>query len=75
VNSYFHICGRSYYHDRVDVALAASTTDVDDEPVVLYLGYYDWGPSHLVVCVLNSDSLPFEDILYMAYVACDTYFV
>jgi hypothetical protein len=42
VNSYFHLCGRGYHHNCVDVdALATGTTDVDDDLVALYLGYYD----------------------------------
>jgi len=77
VDSHFHICGRGYHHDSVDIdALAAGIADVDDDPVALYLGYYDRGSSHLVTCVSDSDSLYFcIDILYMAYVARDTYFV
>jgi hypothetical protein len=77
VYSHFHLCGRGYHNDRVNVdALAAGTTNVDDDPVALYLGYYDWGSSHLVICVSDSNSLYFyTDILYMACVACNTYFV
>jgi hypothetical protein len=42
VNSYFHLCGCGYHHNRVDeVPLAASTPDVDDDPIALYLGHYD----------------------------------
>jgi hypothetical protein len=38
-------CG--YYHDRVDAdVVAPGTTNVDEDPVALYLGYYDWGSSH-----------------------------
>jgi hypothetical protein len=77
VNSYFHLCERGYHPDRVDVdTLVTGTADVDDDPVALYLGYYDKGSSHLVVDVSDSDSPPFcIDILYMACVVCDTYFV
>jgi hypothetical protein len=43
VESYFYLCGHGYYHDRIDVdALAASTADVDEDPMALYLRYYDW---------------------------------
>jgi hypothetical protein len=36
VDSQFHLCGRGYHHDRVDVdALAAGTIDVDENPVAL----------------------------------------
>jgi hypothetical protein len=46
VNSLFHLCGRDKYHNRVDVAvLFASTVDVDEDSVALYLGYYEWGYS------------------------------
>jgi hypothetical protein len=39
MNSYFHICERGYDHDHVDVdTLATGTTDVNDDPVALYLG-------------------------------------
>jgi hypothetical protein len=42
VNSLFHLCGRDKYHNRVDVAvLFASTVDVDEDSVALYLGYYE----------------------------------
>jgi hypothetical protein len=41
VDLHFHLCGRGYHHDCVDVdTLAAGTADVDDDPVALYLGYY-----------------------------------
>jgi hypothetical protein len=43
VNSYFLLYECGYHHDRVDVdALAAGTTDVDEDSMALYLGYYDW---------------------------------
>lgn len=42
MNSHFHLCGRDGHHDHVDNdVLAASTADVDDDQVALYLGYYD----------------------------------
>jgi hypothetical protein len=42
VNSYFHLYGCGYHHNRIDdVPLAASTPDVDDDTVALYLEYYD----------------------------------
>jgi hypothetical protein len=41
VNSYFQLCEHNYHHDRVNVnALAAGTTDVDEDPMALYLRYY-----------------------------------
>jgi len=43
VNSYFHLYGCGYHHNRIDVVpLAASTPVMDDDPVALYLEYYDW---------------------------------
>jgi hypothetical protein len=57
VDSYFHLCEHGCHHYCVDVdALFAGTSNVDDVSVALYLGYYDWGSSHLVVCVSDSDS-------------------
>jgi hypothetical protein len=42
VNSRFHLCGRGQHHNHVDVdVLDAGTMDVDDDPMALYLGYYD----------------------------------
>jgi hypothetical protein len=42
VNLYFHLYEGGYHYNRVDVvALATGTTNVDEDPVVLYLGYYD----------------------------------
>jgi hypothetical protein len=42
VDSHFHLCRRGHHHDHVDVnALAAGTVDVDENPMALYLGYYD----------------------------------
>jgi hypothetical protein len=77
VNSYFYLCKCGYHHHCVDVdALVGGTTDVIEDPVALHLGYNDRGSSHSVVCVSDLDSPPFcTDILYMACVACDTYFV
>jgi hypothetical protein len=50
-NSHFHLCERGYHHDRVDInAFVAGTTNVDDDLVALYLGYYDWSsPQRLYV--------------------------
>jgi len=32
-------------HNRIDATpLAVGTPELDDDPVALYLGYYDWGP-------------------------------
>jgi hypothetical protein len=46
VDSNFHLCGCGHDHDRVDVdALVADITDVDNDPMALYLGYYDWSSS------------------------------
>jgi hypothetical protein len=43
VDSYFHLCERGYHQDHVDAnALVAGTADVDEDPVAMYLGYYDW---------------------------------
>jgi len=59
VNLYFHLCECGYHHDCVDVdALAAGTVDVDEDPVALYLGYYDWGSLHSVACMSYLDSPP-----------------
>jgi len=42
VDSHFHLCGRGHHHDHIDVdALAASTSDIDDDLVALSFGYYD----------------------------------
>jgi len=45
VDSYFHQCGHDYPHDCVD-ANVVGTVDVEDDPVALYLEYYDCGSSH-----------------------------
>jgi hypothetical protein len=42
VNSFFHLYGCGYHHNRIDeVPLAVGTPEVDDDPVTLYLWYYD----------------------------------
>jgi hypothetical protein len=42
VDLHFHLFGRDYHYDRVDIdILAAGNADVDDDPVVLCLGYYN----------------------------------
>jgi hypothetical protein len=42
MNSFFHLYRCGYHHNRIDaILLAASTPEVDDDPVALYLGYYD----------------------------------
>jgi hypothetical protein len=42
LDSYFHLWGCGYHHDRVDVdALAPGIGGFDEDPMVLYLGYYD----------------------------------
>jgi hypothetical protein len=57
VDSHFHLYGRGYHHDSVNTdALATGSFDIDDDLVALYLGYYDWGYSHLIVYVSYSDS-------------------
>lgn len=57
VNSYFHLCKHGYNHNHVDVdALAVSTSDIDEDLVALYLGYYNWGSSHLVVGLSDLDN-------------------
>jgi len=43
MNSFFHLYGCGYHHNHIDATpLAAGTFEVDDDPVALYLGYYDW---------------------------------
>jgi hypothetical protein len=70
LNSYFHLCECGYHHDRVDAdALIASIANVDEDLVALYLGYYDWGSSHLVVGVSDLDIPPFLYI-YFIYGLC-----
>jgi hypothetical protein len=42
VNSFFHLCGSGYHHNRVDdIPVVAGTLEADDDPVAHYLGYYD----------------------------------
>jgi hypothetical protein len=42
VNSFFHLYGCSYPHNCIDATpLAVGTPELDDDPVALYLGYYD----------------------------------
>jgi hypothetical protein len=45
VNSFFHLCGCGYHHNRVnDIPVIAGTPKADDDPVAHYLGYYNWSP-------------------------------
>jgi hypothetical protein len=42
VNSYIHLYSCGVSHDHIDIVpLVAGTADVDDDPVALYLRYYD----------------------------------
>jgi hypothetical protein len=42
VNSFFHLCGCGYHHNRVnDIPVIAGTPKADDDPVAHYLGYYN----------------------------------
>jgi hypothetical protein len=42
VNSFFHLYGCGYPHNRIDAThLVAGTPELDDDLVALYLGYYD----------------------------------
>jgi hypothetical protein len=42
ISTYANVTGRGYHHDREDVdALAAGTANVDEDPMALYLGYFD----------------------------------
>jgi hypothetical protein len=42
VDSFFHLCRCGYHHNHVDDALMTSgTPEEDNDPVALYLGYYD----------------------------------
>jgi hypothetical protein len=42
VNSFFHLYGCGNPHNCIyDVPLAAGTLDLKDDPVALYLGYYN----------------------------------
>lgn len=76
VDSYFHLCGRGYHHDHVDVdALTATTADVDENPVALYLRDYDWSLSRQLYMLDLRIVCIFCRLLYMACVACNTFFV
>jgi len=55
--------------------LAASTADIDEDHVVLYLGHYDWGlPQSSYVLDLWIVHL-LCGLLYMAFVTYDILFV
>jgi hypothetical protein len=42
VDLFFHLCRCRYHHNRVDdIPIITCTSDVDDDPVAFYLGYYD----------------------------------
>jgi hypothetical protein len=42
VNSFFHLYGCDYHYNRIDATpLPTGTLEVDDDPVALYLGYYN----------------------------------
>jgi hypothetical protein len=42
VNSFFHLYGYDYPHNCINAThLAAGTLELDDDPIALYLGYYD----------------------------------
>jgi hypothetical protein len=42
VDSFFHLCGCEYHHNRVDdIPMIAGTPEVDNDPIAYYLGYYD----------------------------------
>jgi hypothetical protein len=42
MNSYFHLYGCGYHHNRIDdTSLAAGIPNVDDDPEALYFRYYD----------------------------------
>jgi len=46
VDSHFHLCERGYHHNRADIdTLVAGTTNVDEDPMALYLGCYNWSLS------------------------------
>jgi hypothetical protein len=76
VDSHFNLCGCGYHNDHVDVdALAVDTVDVHDDPVPLYLGYYDWGSLYLVICVSDFDNPYFCIDIFVNGVGCETYFV
>jgi hypothetical protein len=42
VDSLVHLYGRSQHYDHIDVNIVdRGTTDIDEDPVALYLGYHD----------------------------------
>jgi hypothetical protein len=42
VDSHFHLYRRGYHHDCVDAdALTTGAANVDNDPMALYLGYYN----------------------------------
>jgi hypothetical protein len=42
VNSFFHLYGCGYHHNRVDdILVIVGTPEANDDPVEYYLGYYD----------------------------------
>jgi hypothetical protein len=42
VDSLFHLCEHGKHHDHIDDdVLAKGIADVNEDPVVLYFGYYD----------------------------------
>jgi hypothetical protein len=42
MNSLFHRCEHDKHHDPIDDdVLAIGTADIDEDPVALYLGYYN----------------------------------
>jgi hypothetical protein len=42
MNSFFLLYRCGYHYNRIDaILLAAGTLEVDNDPVALYLGYYD----------------------------------
>jgi hypothetical protein len=42
VDSFFHLCGCGYHHNRVDdIPMIAGTLELDDDQVAFYLDYYD----------------------------------
>jgi hypothetical protein len=60
VNSLFHLYGCGYHHNRIDATpLVTSTLDVDDDPMVLYLGYYE--------AYHNSCNVLHYGVLYFVY--------
>jgi hypothetical protein len=42
VISFFHLYIYGYHHNRIDAThLAVGTPEVNDDPIALYLGYYE----------------------------------